>query len=126
MLKDMKVAELRELADAYGVDREDAKTKVKLIAALEADGIDDAFVAAQSPEEDVPVETAAPVKKAPVGPEVLVKMNRANPTYEIKGHRFTSDHPFVVMSEDDAQEIFDYDPRGFVIATPKEAKEFYS
>jgi hypothetical protein len=53
-------------------------------------------------------------------------MLKANPTYEIRGHRFTRDHPYVAMSEDDAQEIFDMEPRGFAVATPKEVQGYYS
>jgi hypothetical protein len=60
------------------------------------------------------------------GPEVLVKMERENYTYEIYGHMFTKEHPYIAMSSEDAQLIFDHDPRGFRIATPNEVKEYYS
>lgn len=125
----MKVAELREVADAFGVDRSEAKTKKLLIAALAEEGVTYAQYAKFSDAETVEDEETpapAPVKKAAAGPEILVKMNRANPTYEIKGYRFTQDHPYIAMSQDAAQEIFDYDPRGFSIATPKEVQEYYS
>lgn len=56
---------------------------------------------------------------------VLVKMDRQNFTFEAFGHKFTKEHPFVPMSEDDAQEIFDaYE--GFRLATPSEVKNFYN
>jgi len=124
----MKVAELREVADAFGVDYSQAKTKKLLIAALAEEGVTvdqyQKFVDAEKVETEAPEE--APRKKVATGPEILVKMNRANPTYEIKGHRFTREHPYIAMSQDEAQEIFDYDPRGFTIATPKEVQEYYS
>lgn len=52
-------------------------------------------------------------------------MTRANFRYDIMGHTFTKDHPFVAMKEEDAQKIFDVE-EGFRLATPKEAQEFYS
>ena len=133
MFEKMKVAELREVADAFGVDLSEAKTKKLILAALAEDGVTSEeyakFVDAEKDEDnldeavDVP---EVPVKKVPSGPEILVKMNRANPTYELFGHRFTSEHPYVAMLEGEAQEIFDYDPRGFVIATPSEVQGYYS
>lgn len=56
---------------------------------------------------------------------VLVKMTRANYSYEIMGHRFTKEHPFVAMDKDTAQAIFDKE-EGFRLATPVEVQEFYS
>jgi hypothetical protein len=52
-------------------------------------------------------------------------MTRANFRYDIMGHTFTKDHPYVAMSEEDAQAIFDKE-EGFVMATPKEVQEFYN
>lgn len=127
MLKNKKVAELREIADAFAVDLEGITKKADIIAALEDEGVTDATLAQFEDAENVdegPEE--APVKAKPAGPSVLVKMEKANPTYEIRGHRFTSDHPYVAMSEEDAQDIFDLEPRGFRIATPNEVKEYYS
>lgn len=56
---------------------------------------------------------------------VLLKMDRQNPSFETHGHTFTKKNPFVVLSADEAQEIIDmYD--GFRLATPAEARSFYS
>lgn len=131
-LADLKKAELEELADGFAVDLEDANTKAKIIERLKEEGVTDDVLASTdagqpvSDDSDEPA-TAAP-KKAPVKPEdqVIVYMRKANPTYEIFGHRFTKQHPYVAMSEDDAQAIFDAEPRGFSIATPAQAKEYYS
>ena len=127
--ENLKIAELREVADAFGVDRSEAKTKKLLLAALAEDGVTSEdyakFVDADKVEvEDAEVE--APKKKVVTGPEILVKMNRENPTYEILGHRFTREHPYIAMSQEEAQEVFDHDPRGFVIATPAEVQNYYS
>jgi hypothetical protein len=52
-------------------------------------------------------------------------MTRANMRYDIHGYTFTKDHPFVAMSEEDAQKIFDSE-EGFRLATPKEVQDFYN
>jgi hypothetical protein len=79
------------------------------------------------PVEDVIDTTVVPARKRKGGKpnDVLVKMERQNPYYEVAGKTFTSDHPFVVMTADEAQQIFDFE-EGFRIATPREASEYYS
>jgi hypothetical protein len=52
-------------------------------------------------------------------------MDRENPSYSTHGYVFTQDHPFIAMSESDAQNIFDNEI-GFRPATPREAQEFYN
>ena len=51
-------------------------------------------------------------------------MTRANFRYDIMGHTFTQDHPFVAMHKDAAQQIFDKE-EGFRLATPKEVQDYY-
>lgn len=132
MLETMKVAELREVADAFGVDTTDesgkALSKKLLLAALAEEGVtSEEYAKFEDAEKvDVEVDEPAPKKKVSSGPDILVKMNRANGTFEIKGHRFTREHPYIAMSQEEAQEIFDYDPRGFTIATPAQVQEYYS
>lgn len=126
MLKDKKVAELREIAEAFAVDLDGVSKKADILARLEEEGVTDQILGEFEDAEQVDETPAVAVKKAPEGPQVLVKMNKANPTYEIRGHTFTATHPYVAMSEEDAQDLFDLEPRGFAIATPKEVKEYYS
>ena len=57
--------------------------------------------------------------------QVLVKMERNNHSYEIRGYAFSQEHPFMAMSESEAQRIFDTEV-GFRIATPREAQEYYA
>jgi hypothetical protein len=52
-------------------------------------------------------------------------MTRANFRYDIMGKTFTREHPFVAMTKEDAQKIFDKE-EGFRLATPTEVREFYS
>jgi len=56
---------------------------------------------------------------------VLVRMTRNNFRYDIKGFTFTREHPFVAMSPDTAQQIFDQE-EGFRLASPKEVQEYYN
>ena len=56
---------------------------------------------------------------------VLVKMERMNHSYQTNGYTFTQDHPYVAMTEKEAQGIFDSQP-GFRLATPREAQEYYA
>jgi hypothetical protein len=52
-------------------------------------------------------------------------MERGNPYFQVNGHTFTSANPFLALTEDEAQEIFDSE-EGFRLATPQELKSFYS
>lgn len=76
----------------------------------------------------VPVEvvTAPPVITAQTNlPDtVLLKMNRDNPRYDVRGYKFTREHPFALVDSTNAEFIVE-NVEGFVYATPKEAREFY-
>lgn len=56
---------------------------------------------------------------------VVVKMERENATYQTFGKTFTKKNPFVVMSAEEADEIFDNE-QGFRLATPREVREYYT
>lgn len=131
----MKVAELRTVAETFGVDHEEAKSKNELVALLAEEGVSydmyNSFLNAEKEEEELleeekPMATTAkkePKKKAK--DTVLVKMDRLNPSYDTFGYSFSREHPFVAIPEDVAQEIFDNE-EGFRMATPREVQEFYS
>lgn len=53
----------------------------------------------------------------------LVKMERDNPTYEIRGYRFTREKPYHLVNAADAGTILRED--GFRQAYPDELEEFY-
>ena len=55
---------------------------------------------------------------------VLVRMDRNNMSYQIGNYIFSQEHPFVPMTENDAQAVFDLH-QGFRLATPREVQEFY-
>ena len=123
----MKISELKELANSFGVDIENIKTKKEIIASLEEEGVTYESYAKFAGAETVEVKIDKKKEKEILKPQntILVKMERMNHSYQVRGYTFTSQHPFVAMSEDDAQAIFDTQ-KGFRMATPREAQEFYS
>ncbi len=122
----MKVGQLKEVAEYFAVDLESAKTKNEIMAALEEEGVTfemyAKFTEAETETIDVPEKKA---KKVASGDTVLVKMDRENARFEINGFTFTREHPFVAMSEEDADFIFSIE-EGFRMATPREVQEYYN
>ena len=131
----MKVEELKQVAEGFGVDLDDAKNKAEILAVLLEEGVTfdmyNKFIEAEREVAEVQEETEEVVKQKPQDlkkqskDKVLVKMERHNPSYQTYGHTFTREHPFIAMSEKDAQLIFDNED-GFRMATPKEVQDFYS
>lgn len=125
----LKVKELQSIATEFAVDTEGLKNKQDIIAAMAEEGVTwDVYQAtikevAENTEEIEILPKFNP-KTDIAADSVLVRMTRANVRYDIMGHTFTKDHPFVAMSEDQAQRIFDKEG-GFRLATPKEVQEFY-
>lgn len=88
------------------------------------------ITSAQVQMKEVPVP-AVEVEVTPVSAGVLpaqdvilLKMERENPRYDIRGYKFTKEHPIVLVKSDDADYILTHE-EGFKQATPREAKEFY-
>jgi len=126
----LKVAELKQIAEDFAVNIEEQKGKKDIIAALAEEGVTWAIYQKSKAIEEEELEmNETPPKAAPKAVKeedmVLVKMNRANFSYEIMGHTFTKEHPFIAMDKDTAQAIFDKE-EGFVLATPAEVQEFYN
>lgn len=124
----MKIDELRKIAETFGVDYEEAKNKQDLLALIGEEGITyemyEKFTQAESIKQEKKIKTKS--ESVVDNKElILVKMDRMNPRYDVMGFTFTSENPFIAMSEDNAQKIFDTQ-EGFRMATPKEVQEFYS
>jgi hypothetical protein len=125
----LKVAELKVIATDFAVDSEGLKNKKDIIAALAEEGV--TWSVYQSTVEAIERDTeeieVLPKfdPKAQAEDTLLVRMTRDNHRYDIHGYTFTKDHPFVAMSEEDAQNIFDTE-EGFRLATPKEVQDFYN
>lgn len=126
----LKVAELKSIAEDFGVDTEGLKGKANIIAALADEGVTwSLYNKANKDMEDSAEEVEVlpkfnPDKKVNKD-EVLVRMTRQNFRYDIQGFTFTKEHPFAAMSKEKAQAIFDKED-GFRLATPAEVQEFYS
>lgn len=126
----LKKEDLLKIAEEFGTDVKPNDTKAVIIAALAEDGVTwdqaaklDSQVAEKDAElkaEKTDADAKAKAEEAPA----LLKMTRANSTYEIRGYRFTKEHPFAVVAESDAEWISE-NIEGFRYATPREAQEFY-
>lgn len=127
--------ELEAIAEQFAVEIKPQTKKADIIKALETDGVtyelyeslrvepeeDAAVEAPEFAEAPLVLEDAEPVEEEP---EQIVKMTRKNWTYEIRGYRFTQQHPYALVKEDDADYLIEVDG-GFRPATPKEIREFY-
>ena len=125
----LKVAELKTIAEDFAVETEGLKNKQDIIAALAEEGVTYELYAktlkdVEDAKEEVEILPVFDPKAERTEDTVLVRMTRANFRYDILGHTFTQDHPFVAMHKDAAQEIFDIE-EGFRLATPKEVQDYY-
>lgn len=127
----LKLAELKQVAEDFAVDITGLKNKETIIAALAEDGVSWGIYSKTKENieeaEDIMDEVLPKFDPKANQPEdtVLVRMTRANFRYDILGHTFTKEHPFVAMTKDNAQAIFDKE-EGFRLATPSEVQNFYN
>jgi len=129
----LKVAELRKIAEDFAVDTDGIKSKADIVAALAEEGVTWSVYQKtvkdieKAAEEFADTEEILPRFNPDAQPEntVLVRMTRENYRYDVIGFTFTKEHPFIAMTEENAQEIFDKE-EGFRLATPKEVQEYYN
>jgi hypothetical protein len=132
----LKKPQLVAVAQGFGVDVADDANVADLRSALkDSDYIEwDQAVALlkqeglwdesdEKKEEARKEEAQAAAEARPK--DTLIKMHRANRSYEILGYKFTQDNPYALTTSEDAEYITDSDPDGFRYATPKEAIDFY-
>jgi hypothetical protein len=124
----LKVQELRDIAESFAVELPAKISKQQLILLLEEEGVTyDTYQRFFESEKVEPQPDPSPraanldVSQPNV---VLIKMERGNMSYQIGNYVFTQEHPFVPMTEADAQRVFDAH-QGFRLATPREVQEFY-
>jgi len=129
----LKVAELKKVADDFGVDLKPNATKDNILEELSQMGVtydmyetfENAKIAQQKEaEKALKTDTTVKVENKPDERSVLVKMERENGTYETYGYKFTKANPFLVVTESDADKIC-RNEQGFRLALPSEAAEFY-
>lgn len=124
----LKLNELKQVADSFGIELPQKATKQGLILSLQDEGITwDMYAKFNGAEKEEIKVDGQPKKKVKLDKAntILVRMDRSNPSYSTHGFVFTQQHPFVAMTEDEAQVIFDTEI-GFRPATPREAQEFYN
>lgn len=125
----LKVGELKAIAEDFAVETEGLKNKQDIIAALSEEGVTYELYTKtlkdiEDAKEEIEILPVFDPKAERTEDTVLVRMTRANFRYDILGHTFTQEHPFVAMHKDSAQEIFDIE-EGFRLATPKEVQDYY-
>lgn len=132
----LKKPQLLAVAEGFGVDAGEKPTVESLKAAIaEADYItwDEAVDLLKkedlwteedtAKEEEAKAEVAA--EKAARPKDTVLRMLRANKSYEIFGYSFTQANPYALMTSEEAEAVTDLDPEGFRYASPKEVAEFY-
>ncbi len=142
-LSSMKVGELKEIADQLGVDIDPKANKQEIITELEESGVTFDYIEKlrKISEENQPTEDELAESKPKTfdvddetieasqhyeNQKLLLKLVGPNSSIEAFGFKFTQSNPFNIMSGKDAQEIIDFFPDKFRIASPREAKEFYA
>jgi hypothetical protein len=127
----LKIAELRQIAEEFAVELPNSKNKAEIVAALAEEGVTwDVYQKTIKKIEDEAIEIEEvlpkfdPKKELPED-TVLVKMTRANFSYETLGFTFTKEHPFVAVPSVKAEEIFEKE-EGFRLATATEVQDFYA
>lgn len=128
----LKLAELKNIAESFGVDLPTKISKNELVLLLEEEGISYQMYEqfANVEKEEIQVEPGQPARlDLTKESSILVKMDRENFSYQVGTPQgaitFTKEHPFVALPEYVAQSIFDNHP-GFRPATPREVQDFYS
>lgn len=138
--EDFTNAELKAIAEEFAVELPSRQpNKKQLVEALDKDGVTFELYRSlhpANPSEPAPVELAAiddapvevetpdPVEEAEEDNLVVLRMTRKNHTYQIRGYQFTQQHPYALVTEEDADYLIEEDG-GFQMATPKQLREFY-
>lgn len=137
MFSSLTIPELRGVAEQFAVDIPDkVKSKPAIIKAIEDDGVTyqmykSMLVPAAEEEPDLAETNESELDDGPYerqlddeDPTTVIKMTRKNNSYEVRGYRFTRQHPYAVVSDDDAEYLIEFGG-GFRPASKKEILEFY-
>lgn len=126
--KDLKLSELKAIADSFGVEVPEKITKNAVILLLQEEGVSyqdyERFAQIEKEDAEIPTENTPPLNLQSER-SMLVKMDRQNFSYQVGPVTFTREHPFLAIPESFAQQIFDQH-EGFRPATPREVQEYYS
>lgn len=127
----LKKDALLKIAEDFAVEVGEKTTREEIIAALAEDGVTWEMVKAEESRQEEAEQAAAEAaeeaeRKAAVveGPTALLRMNRDNFSFQIRGYTFTKSHPFAVVDDENARWIVKH-VEGFRYASPEEVEEFY-
>ena len=123
-LSNLNKKELNKLAKAADVPLEGSETNKEIVAKLQENNVSFEFYTKAVLGEDM-AEKAAEEQPLFRSSDVLLKMERKNPSFQAYGHVFTREHPYAIVNEETAQQIID-SFEGFRVASPSEARSFYS
>lgn len=132
----LKKPQLLAVAEGFGIEAGEKPTVESLKAAIaEADYVewDQAVDILKREnlwtEEDAAKEeerrAEAIAEKEAQPKDTVLRMLRANKSYEAFGYHFTQSNPYALMTSEEAEALTDIDPEGFRYASPKEVAEFY-
>ena len=124
----LKKAELLQAAADFGVELGEKPTNAEIIAALVEDGVSwETYQEFYLGNTEVDLEPKPEEKISQDDDEemVLIRMTRSNPTFEAWGYKFSKTHPYALVKESDADALIEK-VGGFRVASPSEAREFYS
>lgn len=132
-LEDLTKSELLAIAKMFGSDQVvNNMNKQTIISELKNDGVTyEAYrdILDQSEDKDDLMFDPTPVEEhsneAPDEKKYLIKMTRPNHTYQIRGYQFTKQHPFALVTEEDANYLIE-ELTGFRTASPRELSEYYN
>lgn len=119
----MKKDELKALLFEFDIPfPEEGETNALLKEALREAGITDEFLKAINEKQKV--ETTKPELNLSNNSMCVVVMERQNASYGFKNYRFFQDRPYVLMANEDADELIDLVP-GFRKASKEEVERHF-
>jgi len=132
----LKKAQLLAVTQGFGIDGGEKPTVESLRAAIaEADYVEwdeaveilkrENLWTEEDAAKEAEVKAEAVAEKAARPKDTVLKMLRANKSYQIMGYDFTQANPYALMTAEEAEAITDLEPEGFRYASPKEVAEFY-
>lgn len=123
---------LLEVAKYFSVDVGEKPTKQTIIAAFAQaeppvtwELYKEHFPDIEDLQDAEPSQNSASEQFVKDDQPVLLKMERGNYIYQVRGYNFTKAHPFVLVERSDADFILS-NIFGFRVATPEEVRKYYS
>lgn len=130
VLEKLEKEDLLKIAEEFAVEINAKSGPAKIAAAIESDGVTAEMVKKMLPDLESKLASAVEAvaeevaKEKAKEPQILLKMDRSNSRYDVRGVTFTRDNPFALMAETDALWVIK-NVEGIRRADPEEAAEYY-